>query len=203
VAVALTLGYGGAALGAGCAAAALALVSAGSVRAQEIAQPLYNAADLAFLQHMIVHHEQALTMCEWVPGRTKREEFVHFARYVERAQAAEIAEMKSLLAIAAERGLAIPEQHLHGDPPMAGMLSTAQMQTIEAATGTEFERLWLQGMIVHHDGAVDMARAQQQQQLDTRRQPYELATLVEDILIEQRAEIAKMRGWLQDWGLER
>ena len=164
------------------------------------AEPLYNAADLAFLQHMIVHHDQALTMCAWVPARSDRDEFVRFARYVERAQAAEIRDMQSLLDIAVERGLALPEQHLHGDPPMAGMLSTAEMAAIESANGTELERLWLEGMILHHEGAVTMARDQQQQQLDTGRQPYELAVLVEDILIEQRAEIAKMRAWLAEWG---
>jgi uncharacterized protein (DUF305 family) len=166
-------------------------------------EPLYNEADLTFLQHMLVHHEQALEMCAWVPARTERAEFEHFARYVDRAQAAEIAEMKSLLAIAADRGLAMPQQHLHGDPPMAGMLSSTEMKAIEAASGAEFEQLWLEGMIVHHEGAVAMARAQQQQQLEAKRQPYELATLVEDILIEQRAEIARMRGWLAEWGLAR
>jgi uncharacterized protein (DUF305 family) len=181
---------------------AMTLIAA-AARADETVEPLYNAADLEFLQHMIVHHDQALTMCVWVPARSDREEFVRFARYVERAQAAEIREMQSLLDIAAERGLALPEQHLHGDPPMAGMLSTAEMRAIEAADGVEFERLWLEGMIRHHEGAVTMARDQQQQQLDTGRQPYELAVLVEDILIEQRAEIAKMRGWLTAWGHDR
>ena len=181
---------------------AMTLIAAAAL-ADEAAEPLYNAADLEFLQHMIVHHDQALTMCAWVPARSDREEFVRFARYVERAQAAEIREMQSLLDIAAERGLALPEQHLHGDPPMAGMLSTAEMQAIEAVDGAELERLWLEGMIRHHEGAVTMARDQQQQQLDTGRQPYELAVLVEDILIEQRAEIAKMRGWLTAWGHDR
>ena len=166
-------------------------------------EPLYNETDLTFLQHMIVHHAQAVEMCAWVPTRSDRDDFVRYARYVERAQAAEIEKMKALLAIAADRGLPIPEHHLHGDPPMAGMLSTARMKAIESARGAEFERLWLEGMIVHHDGAVDMARVQQQQQLESARQPYELATLVEDILIEQRAEIAKMRGWLDAWRLAR
>ncbi|HET8697049.1 MAG TPA: DUF305 domain-containing protein, partial [Gammaproteobacteria bacterium] len=110
-------------------------------------EPLYNDADLMFLQHMIVHHEQAVAMCAWVPERAAHDELVHFARYVDRGQAAEIAQMQSLLDLAKERGIAIPEHHLHGDPPMAGMLSTAEMRAIEAAHGAEFERLWLEGMI--------------------------------------------------------
>jgi uncharacterized protein (DUF305 family) len=166
-------------------------------------EPLYNEADLVFIQHMMVHHEQALVMCSWVAERSGRAEFVRFARYVDRAQAAEIQEMQSWLDLAADRGIAIPEHHLHGDPPMAGMLSTAEMDAIESAKGDDFERLWLEGMIRHHEGAVDMARAQQQRQLATGRRPYELATFVEDLLIEQHAEIVKMRGWLAEWGLGR
>jgi uncharacterized protein (DUF305 family) len=165
--------------------------------------PLYNEADLVFIQHMMVHHEQALVMCSWVQARSDRAEFVRFARYVDRAQAAEIEEMQSWLDLAVDRGIAIPEHHLHGDPPMTGMLSTAEMDAIESAKGVDFERLWLKGMIRHHEGAVDMARAQQQQQLATGRQPYELATFVEDLLIEQRAEIVKMTEWLDAWELER
>jgi uncharacterized protein (DUF305 family) len=172
-------------------------------RADEAAESLYNEADLLFIQHMMVHHEQALVMCSWVPERSGRAEFVRFARYVDRAQAAEIQEMQSWLDLAVDRGIAIPEHHLHGDPPMPGMLSTAEMDEIMAANGAQFERLWLEGMIRHHQGAVDMARAQQQQQLASGRQPYELATFVEDLLIEQRAEIVKMRGWLEEWGLSR
>src|SRR5262245_61933557 len=82
--------------------------------AQQAPQPLYNEADLLFIQHMMVHHEQALVMCSWVPDRSDREEFVRFASYVDRAQAAEIREMQSWLDLAADRGIAIPEHHLHG-----------------------------------------------------------------------------------------
>ena len=170
-------------------------------RADETSAPLYNDADLTFLQHMIVHHEQALTMCAWVAERSDRAEFARFARYVDRAQAAEIQMMRSLLAVAAERGLQMPAQHLHGDPPMAGMLSTAQMDAIAAARAAEFERLWLQGMIFHHEGAIAMANAQQEQQLASGRRPYGLDVLIEDLLVEQRAEISKMRAWLAEWGL--
>jgi uncharacterized protein (DUF305 family) len=186
----------------GVVVATLAIATAVS-RAADSAEPLYNEADLVFIQHMIVHHEQALVMCSWVPARSGRAEFVRFARYVDRAQAAEIQEMQSWLDLAVDRGIAIPEHHLHGDPPMTGMLSTAEMDAIMAVNGAAFERLWLEGMIRHHQGAVDMAHAQQQQQLATGRQPYELATFVEDLLIEQRAEIVKMSEWLEEWGLGR
>ena len=54
---------------------------------------------------------------------------------------------------------------------------------------------------MHHQGAVDMAEAQQAQQLANERRPYGLSVLVEDIIVEQRAEITKMLNWLEVWGL--
>ena len=193
------------------AAVAAAVLAAAEVPAQragtpdasagEVAEALFNAADLTFMRHMIVHHEQAVAMSLLVPERSVRPEFRQFAGFVRRAQAAETAVMRSLLDLAAERGLDLPEQHLHGDPPMAGMLSSAQMDALAAASGDEFERLWLRGMIHHHQGAIDMARAQQRRQLASGRRPYGLGVLVEEIVVEQRAEIAKMRAWLDAWGL--
>jgi uncharacterized protein (DUF305 family) len=162
---------------------------------------LYTEDELEFLTHMIVHHEQALVMAALVPARTQREEFKRFARYVDGSQRVEIDQMKSLLQFATDRGIEIPHHEMTGDPPMAGMLSKAQMAALAAASGPEFERLWLQGMIYHHQGALDMARAQQQRQFESRRQPYGIDVLVDDILVVQRAEITKMKGWLTQWGL--
>ncbi|HEX4996845.1 MAG TPA: DUF305 domain-containing protein [Terriglobia bacterium] len=165
---------------------------------------LYNQADLMFLYNMSVHHQQAVVMARLVPERSNREVFIQYAGYVGRAQAAEIDLMQSLLKLAADRGLQLPEGYkLDGDPPMKGMLSKAQMAALEASKGAEFERLWLEGMIYHHQGAVDMAFAQQDQQLANGRRPYALNVLVEDILEEQRGEITKMNNWLEEWGLSR
>jgi uncharacterized protein (DUF305 family) len=190
----------------------MALVSAGASAQQDAAGApaaeaggpatrLFNDADLLFLHHMIMHHEQAVVMSSLVPERSNRREFLRFTDYVKRAQAAEILLMQSLLDLAASRGLDVPEHPPHGDPPMASMLSSAQMQALAAATGAEFERLWLEGMIYHHQGALDMAHRQQRQQLATERRPYALGVLVEDILVEQRAEITKMQAWIGEWGL--
>ena len=49
--------------------------------------------------------------------------------------------------------------------------------------------------------ALDMAREQQQRQFATRRQPFGIDVMVDDILVTQRAEITKMRTWLKEWGL--
>jgi uncharacterized protein (DUF305 family) len=82
---------------------------------------------------------------------------------------------------------------------MAGMLSTAQMAAIAAARDAEFERLWLEGMVLHHQGAVDMALAQQESQFRNRNQPFGLDTLVDEMLAVQRAEIGRMKDWLAAW----
>ena len=164
--------------------------------------PPYTQEDLLFLSHMIVHHEQALELAALVPSRTHREEFIRFARYVDGGQRAEIDQMKGLLSFAADRGMEIPRHEMTGDPPMHGMLSKAQMAAITAASDAEFERLWLEGMIYHHEGAMEMGRAQQQRDFESGRQPYGIETLVDDILVVQRGEITKMKGWLVQWGLQ-
>jgi uncharacterized protein (DUF305 family) len=169
----------------------------------EPATQLYNAEDLLFLSHMIVHHQQALDMTALVPSRTNREELIRFARYLDGAQRAEIDQMSSWLSLAKERGLEPPEHHMHGDPPMSGMLSKAQMAALAAAKGAEFERLWLEGMILHHQGALDMGLAQQEQQFANGRRPYGIDVMVDEILVVQRAEITKMRAWLSEWGLSK
>ncbi len=166
------------------------------------AEPLYSQEDLLFLSHMIEHHEQALELAALVPSRSQREEFIKFARYVDGAQRVEIDHMKSLLSLAAERGQQAPHHHEpRGDPPMAGMLSREQMTALAATKGAEFERLWLQGMIYHHEGALAMGREQQQRQFESGRQPYGIDVLVDDILVVQRAEITKMKAWLEEWKL--
>jgi uncharacterized protein (DUF305 family) len=164
--------------------------------------PLYTPDDLMFLTHMIIHHQQAVEMAALVPSRSHREEFVRFARYVGGSQAAEIDQMKALLSAAAERGMKPPPHEMHGDPPMNGMLSRAQMAALAAASGPEFERLWLQGMIYHHQGALDMAREQQERQFAAHREPFGIDAMVDDILVTQRAEITKMKTWLVQWGLD-
>jgi uncharacterized protein (DUF305 family) len=184
---------------AGLAAGALAAGLLMLGRAMAGSPTPYTDADLTFLTHMIVHHEQALELCALVPTHSSREEFHRFARYVNDSQQAEINQMQGLLRMAAERGAVIPLQHMHGDPPMAGMLSKAQMAALTEANGLQFEQLWLKGMMLHHQGAVDMALAQQEAQFRSGNQPWGVDVLVDDMLAVQRAEIDKMNAWLRQW----
>jgi uncharacterized protein (DUF305 family) len=107
--------------------------------------------------------------------------------------------MKALLQQAVARGASLPENHFHADPPMASMLTKAQLAAITQARGGVFERLWLEGMIRHHQGAVEMALAQQEAQFRIRNQPFGLDTLVDEMLTVQRAEIRQMQEGLAAW----
>jgi uncharacterized protein (DUF305 family) len=135
-----------------------------------------------------------------VPARTPREALRSFARHVDRAQQAEIDQMQALLALAADRGMTAPH-HDHHATPMPGLLSQAQMEALAAASGADFERLWLEGMIVHHEGALTMGLEQQKRQFDEGRRPFGIDVLVDEILVVQRAEITMMKAWLTEWGL--
>ena len=73
------------------------------------------------------------------------------------------------------------------------------MAAIASARGLEFERLWLEGMILHHQGAVDMALAQQEAQFRDGNQPWGVDVLVDDMLAVQRGEIHRMQTWLKEW----
>jgi len=181
--------------------ALIAMSAAVSAQAPGGAAPLYTQDDLRFLHHMIVHHEQALELAALVPSRTKRDALKEFARQVDRGQRVEIDHMTSLLTLAADRGLSVPHEQLHGTAPMPGILSRMRMDAIAAATGAEFDRLWLEGMIEHHEGALTMGRAHQRQQFESGRQPYGIDVLVDEILVVQRAEITTMKQWLAEWGL--
>ena len=158
--------------------------------------PLYTEDDLRFLQQMIAHHQQAVDMARLVRARSERVELVRFAEKLGRTQAAEIEQMQSLLDLAAARGQTLPEHASHASHEMPGMLSRAQLEALAPARGGEFERLWLEGMIYHHEGALTMAAAQQRRQLESGRRPYGIDVLVEEIVEVQRAEIAQMRAWL-------
>lgn len=118
-------------------------------------------ADVRFMQGMIPHHAQALDMTALVPDRTSDQGFRQMALRMEISQEDEIAMMERWLR---ERGEEIPAGHAHhmmmdgGMAPMPGMLTPEQMEQLAAASGVEFERLFLEFMIHHHEGALVMVK---------------------------------------------
>lgn len=150
----------------------------------------FNDADASFMRMMIPHHAQALEMSELARTRASDEGVLSLARRIEGAQGPEIRSMSSWLAA---RDLALPDvgDHAghagHSGGSMMGMLTEEQMAEIEAARGAAFDRLYLAGMIRHHEGAVAMAGDELESGSDLLA--LELAA---DISTGQLAEIRRM-----------
>ncbi|NBB25531.1 DUF305 domain-containing protein [Porphyrobacter sp. SLTP] len=161
-------------------------------QATKLAQASYTASDVAFMQHMIVHHQQAVEMAVLVKDRTNTADLLAIAGRIESSQADEISFMKAWLS---ERGEPVEDpmmkghgEHMHH--MMKGMASPDQMKALAAAKGVEFDRQFLTLMIAHHEGAVDMV----EKLLDedgTAADPV-LYQFVGDIDSEQTTEIKRM-----------
>ena len=128
---------------------------------EKLEQTEYTESDVRFMQGMIQHHAQALRMTDLVPTRSQRQRIKLLAKRIDLSQQAEIDLMRNWLEA---RNEAAPELHrIHGHAHgagmgrrMPGMLTEAQLKRLAAVRGDIFDRLFLQGMIRHHQGAVTM-----------------------------------------------
>ena len=109
--------------------------------------------DIMFLQMMIPHHQQAIDISDLALTKSSDSELLALAKDIRDGQAAEIVTMKAWLD-GANAGMD-PGHSMGHD--MGGMLSDSELAALEAATGKNFDLLWLQGMTGHHDGAIHMA----------------------------------------------
>jgi uncharacterized protein (DUF305 family) len=143
------------------AASGLLLAGATVVHAQ---QPSGNPADVRFMSGMIIHHEQAVLMAGWAPTHGAGPDVARLCRKISVSQRDDIDLMKRWLQ---EHGHAIPDTSwvfdyegsgMRTHELMAGMLSSEQLAALDAARGEEFDRLFLEGMIGHHAGAVTMVK---------------------------------------------
>jgi uncharacterized protein (DUF305 family) len=130
-----------------------------------IEPPTYTEADVAFMQGMIHHHAQALRMTSFVPKRSASGDIPLLAQRMELSQEAEIEQMQSWLKTRDEPAPKLHPVHGHahgvGLGPtgrMPGMLNDAELLRLERAEGREFDRMFLQFMIRHHQGALTMVR---------------------------------------------
>ena len=124
--------------------------------------PTFGQPDVAFMQGMIHHHAQALRMTALVPTRSAGKDIPLLAERMELSQEAEIEQMQAWLE---ERDQPVPllhpgHGHAHGAGQvlMPGMLTEAELKRLEAAGGRAFDRLFLELMIRHHEGALTMVR---------------------------------------------
>lgn len=165
----------------------------------------YNDADITFLQGMIPHHEQAVTMGEMVPDRTDRPELLAFAEDIIETQQAEITQMQTMLDEAGatddheghddmEEGDESDGMSDMDDMDMAGMMSEEQMTELMGLKDQEFDLLFIDMMIEHHQGAVDAS----EDVIQDGENP-EVRALAEEILAAQQEEIDQMNEWREEW----
>lgn len=145
----------------------------------------HNAADVDYAQGMIAHHEQAIEMSEiLLENEGLDPELDSLAEDIKAAQGPEIEQMKSWLEAW--------EDGEHGGHD--GMLTEDQLLEFTDAEGAEAERLFLEGMILHHEGAVEMA----EEHLEQGQNP-EALELSEQVIEDQSEEIELMEGLLEDY----
>jgi uncharacterized protein (DUF305 family) len=112
----------------------------------------HTEADVAFMQGMIHHHQQAIVMTDWVPERTQSTSIRLLARRMAISQTDEMKQMREWLT---KRDID-PGDHSHAHKPMPGMVNSRQLAKLKAARGKTFDRLFLRYMTQHHNGALTM-----------------------------------------------
>ncbi|MEE2893969.1 MAG: DUF305 domain-containing protein [Pseudomonadota bacterium] len=161
----------------------------------EVADTSYSRDDVRFMQDMIPHHAQAVQMAGLVAARTNNPDIIDIAGRINAAQADEIAFMQGWLEARGEQAPAPSHaEHTHASHEMMGMATPEQMAELEASGSTDFDRLFLQLMIPHHEGAVSMV----DDLLDQPGAAYDpvLFEFTSDIVNDQTTEIEIMNGLL-------
>jgi uncharacterized protein (DUF305 family) len=143
-------------------------------------------ADAMFAQMMIPHHEQAIVISDLArdPDRGASPDVVALAEQIRAAQAPEIEQMQAWLDA---QGAVMGGDH-SGHGGMDGMLSDEEIAALASAQGADFDRLFLEGMIAHHEGAVAMA-----EDVKADGDDPEMTALADEIIAAQEQEIAEMR----------
>lgn len=190
-------------------------------RAVELGRTSFTEADVGFMQHMIVHHAQAVEMVALLETRGSDRRVQLLGRRIALSQSAEMALMRGWLE---ERGQSTEMPAMdhaamghgahagmdhgthaghagHGQsaddtPVMAGMLTPRQMRTLAAASGTAFDRLFLEGMIQHHQGALDMVS--DLMETPNAAEDTMLSDFTASVVADQQAEILRMRSLLAE-----
>lgn len=157
-----------------------------------VGQTGYVRADVDFMRNMIAHHAQALELTKLVRARTTREDIGLLAERIEVSQASEVELMRHWLA---KRDQALVDSNAHHDHgTMPGMLSPEDITMLAGTTGADFDRLFLDLMIRHHEGALVML--EQLYAAKNAGQDAEIFQIASHIDADQRAEIARMRRLL-------
>jgi uncharacterized protein (DUF305 family) len=177
--------------------------SSQSSQSSQSGQPAgFNADDVAFATDMIPHHQQAVEMSGLVPDRSVNPAVIKLAADISAAQGPEIETLKVFLVQWKEGGSGddtndtndaspSPESHGGHGMDMQGMVDEATMARLESLKGAEFDKLWLQSMIDHHRGAIEMANAEIANGANA-----DAKNLAQQIVTAQQAEISQMKQML-------
>lgn len=163
----------------------------------------YSDADVEFMSGMIPHHAQAVIMAGWAPTRGARQDVAILCERIVVGQRDEIVTMQQWLR---DRGQPVPDatstKHkmkmngMEHEMLMPGMMTDEQMAALEKARGPEFDRLFLEGMIRHHQGALDMVDALFK--AHGAAQDEVIFRFASDVYADQSTEIARMQKMLGD-----
>jgi uncharacterized protein (DUF305 family) len=167
-----------------------------STSADSAGQAEHNDQDITFAQGMIPHHQQAVDMAAMAAEKATNAQVKALASRVKGAQDPEIQQLTDMLeqwGAPTEPPAPSSESSMpgmdHGDMSGGGMMTDEDMRQLEAATGADFDRMWVQMMIEHHQGAVAMARAELEQGENA-----EAKALAQKIVTAQEAEITEMQA---------
>jgi uncharacterized protein (DUF305 family) len=158
----------------------------------------FNDTDVAFARDMIPHHQQAIQMARMAAGQAEDPRVLDLAGRIEAAQQPEIETLSGWLeewnsdSGHMDDGMGGMDDDMGG---MGGMMSEQDMQALMNATGAEFERLFLEQMMVHHEGALQMAETE-----ITDGQNADAIALAKSIRDSQTAEVAEMEQLLTELG---
>jgi uncharacterized protein (DUF305 family) len=152
---------------------------------------LYTVTDVEFMQGMIAHHAQAIYMSRMAATHGATLRLLKLANKIDQSQVAEIRIMQDWLR---RNGQFAPDTSAWRTMTMPGMLTVAQLETLEAATADKFDRAFLALMIQHHEGALQMVK----DLLATPRagQEVDVNVFANDVVTVQAAEIGAMRQML-------
>ncbi|MEV6290577.1 DUF305 domain-containing protein [Streptomyces sp. NPDC051896] len=176
-----------------------AMSSASPSASVSVAQGSHNAQDVSFAQGMIPHHRQAVAMADLAPSRAKSQQVKDLAAKIKQSQDPEINTMSGWLKAWGEKmpdvGMSGMESSMpgmdHSGSSMPGMMSDGDMNKLKELSGAAFDRAFLQMMISHHQGAVEMAKTERAQGA------YGPAmTMAKSIITSQSAQITEMNTML-------
>lgn len=163
-------------------------------RATDLSKVGHTAADVRFMQGMIGHHLQAIEMVDLLNARTNNEDMKKLGLRIKVSQEDEIKMMQDWLKA---RRAEVPGPHAHHTGPMMpGMLTPEEMARLAGAKGVEFDRLFLSGMLKHHNGALIMV--DELFATPGAAQDSDIYAFASDVIADQRMEMDRMAVMLKE-----